>query len=288
MGKKLNEDEIKQLYELYDLGVSKTKIAEKLNKCVATITKYIEIRDGKQTDDEMIGKTFYNLTVLRRAPKREDLASRCIRYECQCSCGKIITINGASLRSGHTRSCGCIRKLNVPYQDLTNQRFGKLVAIKLSDESSEDRHKNWICRCDCGNTIIAKSNCLSSGRVRSCGCVKSWKEKEIMEWLDDNKILYKKEYTFSDLRGKTNPLRFDFGILGENNKLLCLIEYQGEQHFIKDNGWHNEQLVDSDIRKKKYCEENSIDLYEFTKDTNLSEELKRICEKYGYKLSKNN
>jgi hypothetical protein len=31
------------------------------------------------------------------------------RWRCRCSCGKTVTITGYSIRSGHTRSCGCLR-----------------------------------------------------------------------------------------------------------------------------------------------------------------------------------
>lgn len=32
----------------------------------------------------------------------------CVCWVCRCDCGKIKTIPGCSLRSGHTKSCGCL------------------------------------------------------------------------------------------------------------------------------------------------------------------------------------
>lgn len=124
---------------------------------------------------------------------------------------------------------------------------------------------------------------LIGGHVKSCGCLHSYKEVEIENILKTLNINFIKEYTFSDLRGKRNPLRFDFAII-KDNILLCLIEYQGEQHFNKSNDWHTEQLIDSDKRKKEYCSQHNIDLYELTKDDNLEERIKEILNSYGYKL----
>ena len=55
---------------------------------------------------DMIGKTFLNLTVIRRAGSDKRHAAL---WECKCSCGNTKVIRGASLRRGMTTSCGCIQ-----------------------------------------------------------------------------------------------------------------------------------------------------------------------------------
>lgn len=54
--------------------------------------------------------------------------------------------------------------------DLTNIRFGKLVAKSVCGKS-KDRHCLWVCDCDCGNTIVVPSNRLVCGHTQSCGCL---------------------------------------------------------------------------------------------------------------------
>ena len=54
--------------------------------------------------------------------------------------------------------------------DLTGVEFGKLVAIKCVG-SSKDKHKLWLCKCECGNEATVPSNSLRQGRTTSCGCV---------------------------------------------------------------------------------------------------------------------
>jgi hypothetical protein len=53
-------------------------------------------------------------------------------------------------------------------QDLTNQRFGRLVVIKRV--GSRNGLPYWLCKCDCGNETKVTSSNLR-GRTRSCGCL---------------------------------------------------------------------------------------------------------------------
>jgi len=60
------------------------------------------------------------------------------------------------------------------YIDLTNQRFGLLVALKDTGRCQYGRAL-WLCRCNCGKEIIARSNCLRRGDTKSCGCLQKIK-----------------------------------------------------------------------------------------------------------------
>jgi hypothetical protein len=62
--------------------------------------------------------------------------------------------------------------------DLSGQRFGKLVATTPLDVRR--RSLAWLCVCDCGATKEVRSKNLTSGRVRSCGClIKTRKKREM-------------------------------------------------------------------------------------------------------------
>lgn len=53
-----------------------------------------------------------------------------------------------------------MNKCNV---DITNQRFGNLVAIKRTEG------RKWICRCDCGKEVKVSIYHLLDGHTKSCG-----------------------------------------------------------------------------------------------------------------------
>jgi hypothetical protein len=72
--------------------------------------------------DDLSGSKFNQLTVLRRVENYVDANGRShVMYECMCDCGKVITTRATSLKSGHTKSCGCSKRnalLNKNLEDL--------------------------------------------------------------------------------------------------------------------------------------------------------------------------
>lgn len=188
----------------------------------------------------------------------------------QCDCGKQKIIRAYDVKSGKTKSCGCIKskiiteknKKNI--NNLIGQRFGRLIVIQQTE--SRRGHATWICKCDCGKIKAVVGSDLLNGDIKSCGCLKSsYAEQLINKILIQNNISFKKEYSFSDLVSENNiPLRFDFAIFN-NNQLQCLIEYDGEQHYQKkaDQIFSDtlEKRQYKDKLKNNYCLNHGIPLY---------------------------
>ncbi len=59
--------------------------------------------------------------------------------------------------------------------DITNQKFGRLTAIKPSGIMRYGMAE-WICNCSCGKTITVLIGNLTCGHTRSCGCLNLDKE----------------------------------------------------------------------------------------------------------------
>ena len=258
----LDNQTIQKIQEMYQYGIHKKDISKKLNVSIATISKYT--KDVQILYDDMVGKSFGNLEVLYRAEKRKDLSNRCIRYVCRCKCGKIIEVNGNSLRTGHTTSCGCSRK-NSTIKDLTGLTFGKLKVL-YNIEERKDNKVQWVCECECGKKIIVTSSALLQNKIKSCGCSKeSLGEMKIKNELQKTDFHFIQQYKFLDCKYKSYLL-FDFAIFDKNNNLLCLIEYQGDIHFKSTGGWNTqESLIERqkrDLIKRQYCKKNNIRLIE--------------------------
>lgn len=117
------------------------------------------------------------------------------------------------------------------------------------------------------------------------GCIKcagSNGEKIIKNILKENDIKYKPEYTFDDLRYK-NSLRYDFGILDDDNNLKFILEYNGRQHYFRDSLFHKsdedfEEYKLRDKLKMEYCSKNNIPLYIIRYDEKIHERLKEIIK----------
>ena len=63
-----------------------------------------QLRERKLID--LSGQKFGRLLVLKRAENH----GRETYWKCRCDCGNIKEINGAKLKNGHTKSCGCLSK----------------------------------------------------------------------------------------------------------------------------------------------------------------------------------
>ena len=125
-------------------------------------------RIGKKTVD-LTGQRFGKLIAVR--PTGEVKNGNAV-WECKCDCGETTFVNTTNLRSGNSASCGCTRRT-----DITGQRFGRLMAIRPTDERKRGSIL-WECKCECGNTKFVPANQLRAGIVKSCGCLKSGKAQD--------------------------------------------------------------------------------------------------------------
>lgn len=182
---------------------------------------------------------------------------------CQCSCGEQKIFNGCELRAGKRTSCG---KHCNNYIDETDNIYGFLKVLYQDPTPAKefpDNSIHWICECQlCGTIKSISGRRLRNGDTKSCGCMKSMGEQITQKFLNENNISFIKEYYFPDLMGESHPLRFDFGIL-KNDELYYLIEYQGPQHFKEFNMFDHvplEKRQEYDNKKEKYCKEHNIPL----------------------------
>lgn len=110
--------------------------------------------------DNLDGKKFNKLTVIKRTDGRRYF------YDCKCDCGNEVSVNQYNLVSGTTKSCGC-----SAIKDIAGKRFGKCVAIKSLDKRKNNKVV-WLCKCDCGNYFETIGTLLTSGKIKSCGCMR--------------------------------------------------------------------------------------------------------------------
>lgn len=129
-------------------------------------------RQCMERQKDMIGKRFGRLTAIRATG---EVKSDSMVWECLCDCGNTAFVVQKSLKSGSTKSCGCLQREKsrngVSDLSLSGQRFGKLVALNQTGETHK-KSMVWECKCDCGNEIQITRRELLSGSVTSCGCQK--------------------------------------------------------------------------------------------------------------------
>lgn len=212
---------------------------------------------------DLTGKKFGRFTVIKREKNNSHGQAM---WECECECGKRKVVAGYNLRNGNSQSCGCLKNELIAEKgkqnavDLTNKRFGKLVAIEPTEKRS-NTHIVWKLKCDCGNIHYACTSDLRKGHVQSCGCEKSIGELKISQLLVEYNIPFERQKTFDSCRKEdTNrPLFFDFFVNSQ-----YLIEFDGIQHFESGSNWNTQERFERqkeyDEIKNKWCKENDIPL----------------------------
>ena len=114
---------------------------------------------------DLTGQKFGRLTVLERA---ENASNGRVQWKCKCDCGNIAIVQAQYLRSGDTKSCGCLGKHSKKLIDLTNQQFGYWTVLEQAPSKDDDTM--WLCQCKCGTIRPVRGVNLRKGLSNSCGC----------------------------------------------------------------------------------------------------------------------
>lgn len=125
---------------------------------------------------DLTGQRFGHLVVLSFVGRIKNQSV----WKCRCDCGEETQVYASNLKSGGTRSCGCGL---VKVEDLTGRRFGKLTVLERAERNASGKIR-WRCRCDCGKERIVIGTLLRNGRVISCGCELSAKQRLFQTWAD--------------------------------------------------------------------------------------------------------
>lgn len=246
-----------------DCGKIVSKSGQGLRKGESTCCDRRTCPNKKELFENLRGQVFGRLTVIEPT---EDRINKSVVWRCQCECGNEKMVSAASLKTGKTKSCGCLKeetdkipKGNVI--DMLNQKFGHLTVI-ARDGSDKNGEAKWLCECDCilHSRISVLGSNLRTGHTQSCGCERrSHGELKVAQLLIENQIPFEQEKIMFKYSNGHNA-KFDFYI---ENKYL--IEYDGETHFKANlHGWHNlEQLhaqQERDAIKNQWCKDNNISL----------------------------
>lgn len=175
---------------------------------------------------DLTGQQFGKLKIISRDETR---LGGCAYWLCECQCKdkNIISVASYNLRSGHTISCGCIKKI-----DLSGETFGFLKVIRQAEGQKRGGKKRtkWCCICmRCGNYADVYTECLVSGFTKSCGCLT--RDRDMSEEI-------KKEYVDGTQLSKLQPKiskANKSGVVGVNwdksrNKWQASIRFKGHKY----------------------------------------------------------
>lgn len=102
------------------------------------VRKEIQARTGRYPGaplGDLLGKNINGITILQRLENSKEGDAR---WLCRCHCGNTFPVEGASLRSNHTRSCGCLKNSQ---NRINLNRKGKIVSEVSRKKMSESRKR---------------------------------------------------------------------------------------------------------------------------------------------------
>lgn len=157
---------------------------------------------------------------------------------------------------------------NIEHYRELNPGCTKVVDWKYV-EVGKDKKKQVRVKClceECGEPFWISMNAWKKRektRCNKCVNLESSLELEVRRWLEKRKIIFIRQYKFSDCKNK-RPLPFDFYLPNHN---IC-IEVDGEQHFNVGAKIKKFTFLEEDVQKvqhndnikTQYCLNNNIKL----------------------------
>ena len=139
--------------------------------------------------------------------------------------------------------------------DLTGLKFGRLTVIQRS--GTKNGHVAWLCKCDCGKTIVTIGNLLKSGKSKSCGCKK-------IETCGDTHRIHGKSNTrlyiaWQHMKQRCcNPKNDRYKYYGGRGISICedWMQFEPFEQWALSNGYEDELTIDRIDVNGDYCPEN--------------------------------
>jgi len=95
--------------------------------------------------NDLTGMTFGRLKVIEQNGRTSD---RHILWKCKCECGKFTNVSSRELRSGKTKSCGClqkdkIREMRYRHGDRNSRLYSVWKTMKKRCENKNCNSYKW-------------------------------------------------------------------------------------------------------------------------------------------------
>lgn len=184
-------------------------------------------------------------------------------------------------------------------KDITNQRFGSLVAIEPSHQDVRNQWY-WVYKCNCGNSHIARANTVTYRATKkndpelpSCGCVEL-RRKTIhgLRKVKQTHPIYKAHQSM--LNRCYSETHKQYPSYGAKGVTICdewRLDFMKFYQWSIDNGWREGLVIDKDMLSEKLgiqphvYSPNTCQWIEPELNSSFANERKQVITHSGHKLN---
>ncbi|WP_260989051.1 DUF2726 domain-containing protein [Bacillus sp. DE0042] len=204
-------------------------------------------------------------------------------------CGHIFPMMAKAFVIQNQRCPNCKKKLLSKKFKKTNADFKKEVLDIVGDEYEPlevyqgKGEKIKFIHHKCGNKFKMRPNQFLSHNCRCPFCYHSKGEDTIFKYLKEKGIKFKTQFKIKECKNK-RPLPFDFAIFNvDSNEIICLIEFDGKQHFEPVFGLETfKKTKINDSIKNQFCKHKGILLIRIPYTVNnIEHELDKLFSRYA-------
>lgn len=206
---------------------------------------------GRKVQD-LTGKIFTRLTVVERAENKGNN----VMWQCVCTCGSLLIIEGNQLKRGSTKSCGCYRKDRMTTHNESRTRLYRIWSLML-DRCTNDNSDSYkwyggrgIMVCEYWRTYEcfaewAKSNGYNEHLEIDRVDVDGNYDPGNCRWVSSSTQAYNKRQYENNTSGRT-------GVILTRGKWCARISVSGKRIYLGEFVTIEEAIVARKIAEIKY------------------------------------
>ena len=130
-------------------------------------------------------------------------------------------------------------------RDLKGLKFNRLTVINYDHKDASGK-SYWKCQCDCGNVVIVRSDCLTTGNTKACGCMlKEMAGTKAKRYLTKHNL--SKTRLYKIWKGMIYRCRHNVKNYGERGVAVCdewLHNFQSFYNWSTINGYDDSLSID--------------------------------------------
>ena len=225
--------------------IKKRELAKAESEKILKEKKALILEDAKS----MIGTEYGDYSIIS-ITKNEDG----VRFNLSCDiCGYEISAPYQSIKNNAERYKKCTKHYNpVKYDESyigKKKNYLKVIGITRL----ENKHRAFLCECDCGNITTIEPTFWEQGIIKSCGCYSKSLRLEHSEELDRLRRIHN-----GMMQRCYNPNSMAYKYYGGRGIEVCP-EWHDREVFIEwslNNGYENYLTIDRKDVNGNYCPEN--------------------------------